>query len=69
MGLSNQKPGGEGRNRSPQASFLMQKCLILLMSQALLHHYLTQHLSNTFADVFAECDMKLFKQLFVMDTS
>lgn len=44
----------EGRNRSPQASFLYRKCLILPMSQALHHHYLTQHFLNTFADVFAD---------------
>ena len=31
--------------------------------------YPNQHLLYTFADTFAECDMKLFKQLFVMDTS
>src|SRR6266404_9062375 len=38
------------------------------MSQALHYHYLAQHLSNIFADVFAECDMKLLEQLFVMDS-
>jgi hypothetical protein len=43
--------------------------LDLPMSQELHHRYPTQHFSNTFADVFAECDMKLFEQLFVMDTS
>ena len=46
--------GGEGRNRSPQASFLPQKCLILRLSQALHHHYPIQHFLNTFADVFAD---------------
>jgi hypothetical protein len=37
--------------------------------QTLAFHYLTQHFPHTFADVFAECDMKLLEQLFVMDTS
>jgi len=39
------------------------------MSQALHYHYLAQHLSNIFADVFAERDMRLLEQLFVMDAS
>ena len=29
----------------------------------------TQHFHNTVAGVFAECDMRLLEQLFVMDTS
>ncbi len=48
------RDGGEGRNRSPQASFLRQKCPCLPMSQALHRHYPTQHFSNTFADVSAD---------------
>jgi len=49
-------------NRSPQGSFLPQKCLVLSMSQALYQYYLTRHFPNTFADVFVECDMKSFKR-------
>ena len=48
--------GGEGRNRSPQASFMVQKCLVLPVSQALHRHHLTQHFLNTFADVFADSE-------------
>ena len=39
----------------------------------LIKHYsattLPQHHYYTFADVFAECDMRSLEQLFVMDTS
>jgi hypothetical protein len=48
------KVGCGGRNRLPQASFLVQKRLILRMSQALQGHYPPQHFSNTFADVFGD---------------
>src|SRR5205823_2994295 len=49
--------GGEGRNRSPQASFLPQKCVILRLSQELHHHYPTQHFLYTLAEVFADSEM------------
>jgi hypothetical protein len=34
-----------------------------------LSDYPRRHLAYTFADVFAECDMRLLEQLFVMDIS
>jgi hypothetical protein len=31
--------------------------------------YTREHRASTFADIFAECDMRALEQLFVMDTS